>query len=121
MSWAARTPTQTAIRKAGKNHSYAELADASAGVAAELVRRGVRSGDAVAVTGERSFAFVSAMLGVFRSGGTLLSAGSSKLPLERQKTMVVRKPGRASSFVSVPARPPIRSRPTSPKPFRSIP
>ena len=98
LACAAHAPAQTAIRESGRDHSYAHLAETSARLAAHLVAIGVRAGDAVAVTGSRGFALVSAMLGVFRSGGTLLTL-DPRLPVERRKTMVEQAGAKVVLFV----------------------
>jgi amino acid adenylation domain-containing protein len=84
---AGRKPADVAIRQGGQSWTYAELASSSAALAAELCHRGVNPGEVVAVAGQRSFAIVSSMLGVFRSGATLLTL-DPKLPLERRKVMM---------------------------------
>jgi amino acid adenylation domain-containing protein len=98
LDWAERTPDAPAIAQAGKSWSYGELGRASGQIAAELRAAGVGSGDVVAVTGERSFALVSAMLGVFRSGGALLTL-DPRMPAERRKTMIEQAAARAVVFV----------------------
>src|SRR5262249_13355847 len=64
-----------------------ELAQSSMALALLLREKGIVAGDVVAVTGSRSFAVVSAMLGVFRGGGVLLTL-DPKLPIERRKVML---------------------------------
>jgi len=84
---AEKRPRAVAIRQSGRAWTYSELDQASAALAENLCQRGVSAGDVIAVTGQRSFAIVSSMLGVFRSGGILLTI-DPKLPLERQKVML---------------------------------
>ena len=85
-AWAARAPEQPAIQQADRTYSYGELAQASKQLAQQLCTRVVR-GDVVAVTGARSFALVSSLLGVFRSGAVLLTLDPT-LPLERRRVML---------------------------------
>lgn len=84
---AAARPDDVAIRQSGRSWSYAEVERSSGGIARTLVRMGVVPGDVVAVTGPRSFGTVCSVLGVFRSGGTLLTI-DPKLPLDRQRVML---------------------------------
>jgi amino acid adenylation domain-containing protein len=87
LSCATAAPSQVAIRHDGRCFTYGELAQSSASLARCLLQKGIAPGEVVAVTGPRSFAVVSAMLGVFRSGGVLLTL-DPKLPLERRKIML---------------------------------
>jgi amino acid adenylation domain-containing protein len=80
-------PDAVAVSQGDRIWSYAELARTSQQLAVHLHLRGINPGHVVAVTGRRSFAVVSAMLAVFRSGGILLTL-DPKLPAERQKMMM---------------------------------
>lgn len=84
---AAKRPNDVAIRQAGKSWSYAQVERSSASVARSLLRLGVTPADVVAVTGPRSFGTVCSVLGVFRSGGVLLTI-DPKLPLDRQRVIL---------------------------------
>jgi len=86
-SVAAQRPQDVAIRQAGRSWSYAEVDQSSGAVARALRRLGVTAADVVAVTGPRSFGTVCSVLGVFRSGGVLLTI-DPKLPLDRQRVIV---------------------------------
>lgn len=87
LEWSRRTPKAAAIVYDGRSYSFAQLAELSFRVACALSTRGIVVGDTVAVTGDRSFALVGAMIGVFRSGGVLLML-DPKLPLQRRQTMI---------------------------------
>ena len=84
---AKTNPTDEAISKDGQSWTYAEVAEASEDLAHHLRHIGVATGEVIAVTGGRSFGLVSSMLGVFRSGGILLTI-DPKLPLQRQQAMM---------------------------------
>jgi len=86
-SIAATRPDEVAIRQSGKTWSYADLDRSSGQLAAHLCGAGVALGNVVAVSGPRSFGVVSSVLGVFRSGATLLTI-DPKLPFERQAVMM---------------------------------
>lgn len=93
-------PTNVAISDLDHNWTYAQLAEISAALAGHLVRNGVEPGDVVVVTGKRSFALIGSMLGIFLSGGVLLTL-DPKLPSERRKLMV--KQARAKCLLYVGA------------------
>ena len=97
--WARRTPEALAIRHRGRGFSYAQLEEYSARIASELLARGICAGDTVAVAGARSFALIGAMLGVFRSGGVLLTLDPN-LPIERRLTMLHQADARVMVRVS---------------------
>lgn len=78
----ARTPDAVALACAGESLTYAEMGERADRVAAELLRRGVRSGDLVGVFLERSVDQVVAVLGVLRSGAAFVPLDPS-LPRER--------------------------------------
>ncbi|KAA9374761.1 amino acid adenylation domain-containing protein, partial [Microbispora cellulosiformans] len=64
----ARTPAATAVIGPGREWTYAELDRAADGVARDLLARGVRPGDLVAVLMERSPDLVAVLLGVAKAG-----------------------------------------------------
>ncbi|HEX5598184.1 MAG TPA: condensation domain-containing protein [Micromonosporaceae bacterium] len=65
-------PDAVAIRDAAGAHSYAQLRAEIRAAAKALHDAGVRAGDTVAVSAERSCAMVTAILAVWASGGRLL-------------------------------------------------
>ncbi len=77
-------PGAPAVEREGRSWSYGELARAAAGVAGQIA--GVR-GQTVAVTGERSFGLIAAMLGVLAGGGVLLTL-DPRLPARRRLLML---------------------------------
>jgi non-ribosomal peptide synthetase component F len=87
LAYAASTPDRPAVGQGGRSWSYRELSEASRAVARGLAAAGLEVGDCVAVTGPRSFGFVAAMLGVWRSGGVLVNIDPS-LPEKRQALML---------------------------------
>ena len=72
---AARTPKDEAIRCRERSLTYAELDESAGGLAAALVRRGVRPGDVVGLCMERTPDLVVALLAI-------LKAGAGYLPLD---------------------------------------
>jgi amino acid adenylation domain-containing protein len=87
LALARRKPNAVAVRHSGQNWTYSEIERSSAALASHLSRSGIVPGDVVAVTGPRGFAVVSSLLGVFRSGGTLLTLDPN-FPIERQRVMM---------------------------------
>jgi amino acid adenylation domain-containing protein len=85
-AWAVRAPDQPAIRQAGRTISYGELSNRVERLA-RFIRCRAASGEVVAVTGPRSFALVTSLLGVFQSGAVLLTLDPT-LPLERRRVML---------------------------------
>jgi amino acid adenylation domain-containing protein len=84
---ASQRPDEVAIRQADRSWTYREVERSSGAVARTLCRLGVTAADVVAVTGPRSFGTVCSVLGVFRSGGVLLTI-DPKLPLDRQRVII---------------------------------
>ncbi|QCT04337.1 amino acid adenylation domain-containing protein [Paenibacillus algicola] len=83
----ARQPASPAISHRQKQWTYGELGEAVEQLAARLLEEGLQRGEAVALTGRRSFGLVAAMLGVMKAGGVLLTIGPGTLP-ERGKGML---------------------------------
>jgi iturin family lipopeptide synthetase A len=67
--------SQPAVIEGDVEHSADQLAAAAASVTSQLVSRGVRRGDVVAIALPRGFGYIAAMLGV-------LGAGAAYLPLD---------------------------------------
>jgi len=89
MAWAKRTPHQVAIRQAGREWTYEELANCAASLAQTLLAFGVKPGEVVAIYGFRSFGVISSMLGVLLSGGVLLTIAHNLPPARRQVMLQV--------------------------------
>ncbi|MBW4493512.1 MAG: amino acid adenylation domain-containing protein [Oscillatoria princeps RMCB-10] len=87
VSLASSMPANPAVCQGERTWSYRELADSACTIARALVRGGVKRGDTVAVSGERSFGLIASMTGVLLSGGVLLTL-DPKLPLQRQQLML---------------------------------
>ncbi|MEV6350850.1 amino acid adenylation domain-containing protein, partial [Actinoplanes sp. NPDC051851] len=68
----ARFPESVALVGADRSWTYAELDDRSSRIAAELVRRGVRPGDRVAVMVPRSLELFAFWLGVSKAGAAFV-------------------------------------------------
>jgi amino acid adenylation domain-containing protein len=87
LDWATRTPTQPAIVQADRSWTYQELASAAQNIARSLQSAGLSIGDAVAVSGDRSFGLIVSMLGVLISGGVLVNIFPT-LPVARQQLIL---------------------------------
>ena len=85
--WATRTPEQLAVCQGDRSWTYGELAERTQTLASTLLAQGLKSGNAVAVLGPRSFGFIVSMLAVFMSGGVLLLI-DRHLPATRQRLML---------------------------------
>ncbi|QOY92808.1 amino acid adenylation domain-containing protein [Massilia sp. UMI-21] len=68
----ARDPAAVAVADGGRDHSYGELDAWSGRIAAALQAHGLRAGEAVGLSGQRSAAMVAGMLGIVRAGGAYL-------------------------------------------------
>lgn len=87
LRWATETPDAIAIEKAESKWTYRELEARAVLLAQELICRGVQPGDAVALSGSRSFDLIAGMLAIFKSGGVLLTVDSG-LPAKRKRLML---------------------------------
>jgi len=85
--WVNRTPTHPAIRQKQRSWTYQELAKSAHLLTQVLLTYGIKRGDVVAVLGLRSFGLIASMLGVFSSGGVLLTL-DPKLPNQRRQLML---------------------------------
>ncbi|NEO70811.1 non-ribosomal peptide synthetase, partial [Moorena sp. SIO3H5] len=86
-SWAKRTPAQPAICQGFSTWNYGELSQTAQTLGKVLLAHGIKGGDVVAVSGVRSFGLIASIIGVFLSGGVLLSV-DPKLPNPRQLLML---------------------------------
>jgi amino acid adenylation domain-containing protein len=87
LDWATRTPTQPAIIQADQTWTYQELVVAAQTIARSLQSAQLAIGDAVAVSGNRSFGLIASMLGVLMSGGVLVNIFPT-LPVARQQLIL---------------------------------
>lgn len=85
--WAETLPDHPAIAWEGQSRSYAQLYGDAQQIAQAIRAAGIGKGDVVAVTGQRRYGTIAAMLGVFLSGGVLLTLAHD-LPVERQRVML---------------------------------
>lgn len=103
-SWSLRAPDHPAVSQGGRTWSYHELFSRAEELARLLVIYGIRNGEVVAVSGNRSFGLYAAMLGVFMSGGVLLSLDPG-LPAARRQQMLKEANARLVLFAGEAARP----------------
>lgn len=80
-------PEAPAVCACDDDLSYAELDDVSLRLAGELVRRGVKDGDAVALCFDKSALAVVAMLAVLRAGANFVHLGVSTPKLRRDQIL----------------------------------
>jgi len=84
---AARTPEALALESEAGNRTYAQLAEESGALAAELAERGVGRGSIVAVALDRSPEMVVALLAIHQAGAAYLPIEPG-LPAERRAWML---------------------------------
>ena len=87
LSTAELRSDHVALRHDRREWTYRQLANSSSQIAALLTARGVHPGDAVAITGPRSFGLIAGMLGVLLARGVLLTLDLS-LPIARRDLMI---------------------------------
>ncbi|MDJ0841273.1 MAG: non-ribosomal peptide synthase/polyketide synthase, partial [Acidobacteriota bacterium] len=80
-------PQAPALRFQGETWTRAQLAQRAAALMATLKRKGMQSGDVVAVHGGRSAELVVSMLAILSSGGVLLNL-DPRQPLERRDLLL---------------------------------
>jgi amino acid adenylation domain-containing protein len=85
--WAKKAPEQTAICQGDRTWNYGKLSESAHTLAQSLLSQGVKRGEVVAVFGSRSFGLIASMMGVFLSGGVLLTI-DPKLPSHRQQLLL---------------------------------
>lgn len=85
--WANQTPNQPAIRQGSNTWSYSQLSQSAQALAQILVTHGIKPGDVVAISGDRSFGLIASMLGILFSGGVLLTL-EQNLPRQRKQLML---------------------------------
>jgi len=70
--WSERSPSAPAVSRGGRNWSYADLSNAVEGLVASLAMRGLRPGEVVAVTGQRSFGLIVSLIAAMQVGAVIL-------------------------------------------------
>jgi amino acid adenylation domain-containing protein len=83
---AVHVPDKAAVSQNGKYWTYNELDKASLRLAIALRAQGLESGDAIAISGHRSFGLIVSILAALRAGGVILPVDKS-LPLGRKEMM----------------------------------
>ena len=84
---ASHNPNKIALSHEGHEWTYRELTESAKAVAETLSADGLRSGDVVAVSGQRSFGLISGILGILLARGVLLMLDSA-LPAARRDFML---------------------------------
>ena len=84
---AKEIPEKISIEHSSQKTTYKELVDRAEKIAERLTRQGLQKGDGVCVQGGKSGGTIIAMLGIFFSGGVLLTL-DKKLPVQRRKLMM---------------------------------
>jgi amino acid adenylation domain-containing protein len=97
---AAAHPELSAVQHNNTIHDYRELTQRASEIAEALVVSGLKANEVVAVSGNRSFGFVAAMLGAFMARGVLLML-DSRLPVARRLLMMRESHARALLCVGV--------------------
>ena len=87
LSQVRQSPAHTAVKQAGRSWTYSELWSSAEAIARALLARQLRRGEAVGLMGPRSFGFIAALVGIFRSGGVLLTVDRN-LPVNRQRLIL---------------------------------
>jgi amino acid adenylation domain-containing protein len=98
LSWAKKTPAQTAVSQGEHAWTYEQLTERADTFERVLRARGLEPGDVVAVHGRRSFGLIAAMIGTLLSGGVLLLIDYN-LPDQRKQLML--KEARARKILSI--------------------
>jgi amino acid adenylation domain-containing protein len=87
LSQVRQSPGQTAVKQAGHSWTYSELSSCAEAIAHALLARHLQRGEVVGLMGPRSFGFIAALVGIFRSGGVLLTVDRT-LPVNRQRLIL---------------------------------
>ncbi|MDY6939198.1 MAG: amino acid adenylation domain-containing protein [Cyanobacteriota bacterium] len=85
-AWVDRIPDRPAVVEGDRIWTYQQLDRCAREIARTLLNLGLEPGDAIAVSGERGFGLIAAMVGVLMSRGVLLNVDPS-LPLARRQLM----------------------------------
>ena len=87
LSWVKRSPQQKAVVQENRSWTYEELSASAHSLAHVLAVHGIKQGDVAAVAGPRSFGLIASVVGVFLSGGVLLTIDRNQ-PIHRQHLMM---------------------------------
>ena len=86
-TWVHSSPEQIAISQGDQQWTYEQLSVKAHALAQQLVRNGLRPGEVIAVSGDRSFGLMVSIVAVLLSGGVLLTLDRN-LPQKRQGLML---------------------------------
>ncbi len=89
---ARRNPDKTALVWEGGSLTYGELDHRASGLAADLARRGIRSGDRVCILLPNQWTFVVAVLGSLKLGATVAPISVLLKDQERAEILAALKP-----------------------------
>jgi acyl-CoA synthetase (AMP-forming)/AMP-acid ligase II len=84
---ARECPHQQAVTQSGLSWTYEELLSRSAAMAGTLLAHGLQRTDVVAVSSPRGVGLIAGVVGVFMSGGVLLTLDRN-LPVNRQRLVL---------------------------------
>ncbi|NEQ08700.1 MAG: amino acid adenylation domain-containing protein, partial [Moorea sp. SIO4E2] len=98
-AWAQQTPEQPAISQGSRSWTYKQLAETAQAIAQRIRTEGVKPGEVVAVSGDRSFGLIASMMGILSSGAVMLVI-EPKLPSSRQQLMLEQTQARYLFYVS---------------------
>ncbi len=87
LSWVKQSPQQMAVVQESRSWTYKELSASAHSLARALAVHGIKGGDVAAVAGPRSFGLIASVVGVFLSGGVLLTIDRNQ-PFHRQRLMM---------------------------------
>lgn len=87
LQWANRAPDNIALCLNEQQWTYRDLADSSIKLAYELKNIGLEKGHVVGITGAPSFGLIATIIGVFLSGGVILTI-DEQLPIKRKQSML---------------------------------
>ncbi|MBT9312775.1 non-ribosomal peptide synthetase [Leptothoe kymatousa] len=85
--WREQSPEQSAILQGTDSWTYRELVEKATDITHYLLSKDITPGDAIAVSGLRSFGLIASILGVLKAGGVLVLI-DPQLPAQRRQVML---------------------------------
>jgi len=87
LKWASQAPDNIAVSLNDQRWTYRDLADSGIKLAHEFKNIGLEKGQVVGITGAPSFGLIATIIGVFLSGGVILTI-DEQLPVKRKQSML---------------------------------